>query len=305
MTSLPLSNRRLALLSGFALLAVVGAASVCGAETPGRRRVSPPPAPPYRVTLESLDGAPLPLFSHAGSTYALGEAGERYNVRVYNPTDRRIEAVVTIDGRDSISGEVGDYVTQRGYLVEAWGSVLIEGFRRSLDEVAAFRFTPRGASYSARRGTPRNVGVIGVAVFPERPRAPLPLAKPRPEKSWESEPQAPSAGADGASRSRGAPAESWDLGGASPAPRRRGGPSNIGTEFGENELSSVVEVAFERRTPTHPDALLRVRYDDYAGLEARGVDLSSLRYADGRDPEPEPFPDRPRHFAPPPPVLRR
>jgi hypothetical protein len=66
-----------------------------------------------------------------------------------------------------------------------------------------------------------------------------------------------------------------------------------------------VEVAFERRTPTHPDALLRVRYDDYAGLEARGVDLSSLRYADGRDPEPEPFPDRPRNFAPPPPVLRR
>ena len=35
------------------------------------------------------------------------------------------------------------------------------------------------------------------------------------------------------------------------------------TEYGERESSSVVEVAFERRSPTHPTVVMRLRYDDY------------------------------------------
>lgn len=300
MTSLPLSNRRLALLSGFALLAVFGAASVCSAETPWRRRVPAPPSPPYRVGLEALDGATLPTFQHAGTPYVLGEPGERYNVRIHNPTGERVEAVVTVDGRDAVSGEVGDYVTQRGYLIEPWGSVLVEGFRRSLNEVAAFRFTGRGASYSARRGTPRNVGVIGVAVFPEKPRAPRPLSKVRRPPAREREQGAPATGA-ARTRSAPAPAEASELGVEGAPPTRKGaGPSNIGTEYGESQTSSVVEVAFERRSPTHPAALLRVRYDDYEGLQARGVDLSPLQYGYPSDGEPEPFPYSRSRFAPPP-----
>ena len=61
--------------------------------------------------------------------------------------------------------------------------------------------------------------------------------------------------------------------------KRKGGASNIGTEYGENQNSGAVEVAFERGSPTHPAAVLRLRYDDYAGLAARGIDLSSLGYA--------------------------
>lgn len=297
----PLSNRRLALLSGFTLLAVLGAASVCNAESPWRRRLAPPSPPPYRVTLESLEGASLPTFQHAGGSYVLGEPGERYNVRVYNPTAERVEAVVTVDGRDAISGEVGDYVAQRGYLIEPWGSVLVEGFRRSLDEVAAFRFTARAASYSARRGTPRNVGVIGVAVFPEKPRAPRAVWRPRRPYS----PESGERGATGAAPSRpdSAPApepRDDEYRSDSARPRKSAGRSNIGTEYGESQDSSVVEVAFDRRTPTHPAALLRLRYDDYEGLQARGVDLSSLGYAYRDEAEPEPFPRSRTRFAPPP-----
>ena len=69
-----------------------------------------------------------------------------------------------------ISGQVGDYSKQRGYVIDAYDSVLIEGFRRSMNTVAAFRFTNPGDSYSSRRGTPQHVGVIGVAVFKERAR---------------------------------------------------------------------------------------------------------------------------------------
>lgn len=320
MTSPQLSTRRLALLSGFALLAVVGAASVCGAESPWPRRLATPPAPPpYRVTLEASDGAELPTFRQRGQSYVLGEPGARYNVRVSNPTSERVEVVVTVDGRDAISGQAGDYVTQRGYLIEPWGSLVIDGFRRSFEEVAVFRFTGREQSYSALRGTPENVGVIGVAVFPEKARAPQPVRRrSRAYTSEESSAPEPSPwlkgdGAPGlgtgsqppaapraAEKSAGAPRDSYRT---DDAPRKRSGsgPSNIGTQYGESQQSSVVEVAFDRRSKTHPSAVLTLRYDDYRGLEARGIDLSSVGYGYYGDPrEPDPFPYTSR-FAPPPP----
>jgi hypothetical protein len=315
MPSPKLSSRRLALLSGFALLGVVGAASVCNAESPWRRRFVPAPPPPYQVSLESPDGGSLPTFRHGGVRYVLGEPGARYHVRVSNPTGERVEVVVTVDGRDAVSGQPGDYVSQRGYLIEPWGSLVIEGFRRSLDEVAAFRFTDGPRSYSALRGTPENVGVIGVAVFPEKPRPKTPIWRPRRPRSYDDryvpEPSAAQESARGsgagapapkpaaaprAEASRAAPpADGYRDYGDDDAPRKRkgsgpGGPSNIGTEYGENEHSSVVEVAFERRSPTHPAAVLSVRYDDFDGLEARGIDLSSLGHAYRYEGDPEPFP---------------
>jgi len=321
MTSPKLSSRRLALISGFALLAVVGGVSVCDAESPWRRRLAPPAPPPYRVLLEDLAGSVLPTFQQAGTTYVLGEPGERYNIRVQNPTAERIEVVLTVDGRDAISGDVGDYVAQRGYLIEPWGTLLVEGFRRSLDEVAAFRFTGRGGSYSARRGTPQHVGVIGLAVFPEKLRPPAPVWRPRRRPLPESEYRAPAPSAPpradaadaapraGSSQSRPRE-ESMEAYKDDDAPRKRksasapnagsAGPSNIGTEYGESQSSSVVEVSFERRSPTHPAVVLRLRYDDYDGLEARGIDLSSLGYAYRYEPEPDPFPYSQSRFAPPP-----
>jgi hypothetical protein len=229
-------------------------------------------------------------------------------VRVSNPTSERVEVVVTVDGRDAVSGQVGDYVRQRGYLIEPWGSLLVEGFRRSLDEVAAFRFTDRTQSYSARRGTAQNVGVIGVAVFPEKARPRAPIVRPQRPYSYDDRafPEPPEARADeqraGKSTAPGSPAPAPRPERADPsegyrddeAPRKRkggsGGPSNIGTLYGESQDSSVVEVAFERRSPTHPAAVLTLRYDDYEGLSARGIDLSSWGYAYRYEAEPEPFP---------------
>ena len=46
--------------------------------------------------------------------------------------------------------------------------VEIDGFRQSMDEVAAFRFGSVRGSYAGQKGNDRNVGVIGVAVFAER-----------------------------------------------------------------------------------------------------------------------------------------
>jgi hypothetical protein len=121
------------------------------------------------ITIRVVDagGAPLPTFSAGARSYVMGNDGARYSIRIENQTGARFEAVATVDGLDVIDGEAGSF-EKRGYLVNPWSTVEIDGFRRSEDEVAAFRFGRVKDSYAAKRGSDRNVGVIGVAVFQER-----------------------------------------------------------------------------------------------------------------------------------------
>lgn len=121
------------------------------------------------VTVRVVDesGSPLPTFSAGGRSYVMGNDGQRYSIRIENQTGARFEAVATVDGLDVLDGQPGSF-QKRGYLVQPWSTVEIDGFRRSEEEVAAFRFGRVRDSYAAKRGSDRNVGVIGVAVFQER-----------------------------------------------------------------------------------------------------------------------------------------
>ena len=53
------------------------------------------------------------------------------------------------------------------YVLSPWSSAEIAGWRKNLNEVAAFYFTNLSDSYAGRTGRPLNVGVIGVAVYEE------------------------------------------------------------------------------------------------------------------------------------------
>jgi hypothetical protein len=97
---------------------------------------------------------------------AVGEPGERYSLLIENQGSERFEVVATVDGLDVLDGEDGD-LEKRGYLLAPHSSVLIDGFRRSASEVAAFRLGDVGGSYAASKGKARNVGVIGCALFAE------------------------------------------------------------------------------------------------------------------------------------------
>jgi hypothetical protein len=275
----------------------------------------------YTVTLENTWGDSLPHYYHKGKVYVLGIYGDRYNIRVRNHTNRRVEAVVSVDGRDAVSGKVGDYVKQRGYIIKPYDSVLIEGFRQSLSEVAAFRFTEPANSYSSRMGTPQNVGVIGVAIFPEkkfrpRPRPPRPLAVP--ESS--SEHKRRTSESSSRSRAPAGSAEAEDRAAArAPKHRRKGAAygsksermdegeesmglnrNNLGTEYGESRYSRVREVQFRRANPRCPSRLIALYYDDSEGLISRGIKLYPEPYAHRFvESVPRAFPRN--RFAPPPP----
>src|SRR3954469_7422907 len=76
---------------------------------------------PYELQV-LVDGAPARTFQKAGETFVLGQLGDRYTLRIVNHSGRRIEAVISVDGRDAIDGKPADWQGKRGYLVPAWGS---------------------------------------------------------------------------------------------------------------------------------------------------------------------------------------
>jgi hypothetical protein len=123
------------------------------------------------VTVTDENGNPFDSFSLGGRVYVVGEVGRRYSLVFHNQTGRRYELVASVDGLDVIDGRPAA-TTKRGYLIDPYGSVTIDGFRRNHEEVAAFRFGAVADSYAARTSGDRNVGVIGVALFDEQGATP-------------------------------------------------------------------------------------------------------------------------------------
>jgi len=223
------------------------------AETPAREDA---PASRGGFSFELLDdaGRPLPTFLHQGRTYVLGASGLRYRVRVRNQSGRRAEVVVSVDGRDVIDGGPSS-MEKHGYVVDAHGEAIIDGYRLDQDAVAAFRFGTVSRSYAALEGDARDVGVIGVAVFPERRPRPVPMQVPVP----------PERSADAMAKA--------ESGAGAARPERRPG---LGTTFGEEHRSHVSWVTFERES-SRPEVILSLRYDDRPGLLAAGVNLNPGR----------------------------
>jgi hypothetical protein len=196
-----------------------------------------------------------------------------------------------------VSGQLGDFTTQRGYVLEPFGNVMIDGFRTSLENVAAFRFSSVQESFTGQLGTPQHAGIIGVAVFKERPQplarrhAVTPSSKPAEDRT------APS---QGRSRKSKAPARSTRSHGAT----RPEVQNELGTEFGEQRFSAVREVSFTRANARRPDFTTQIRYDSARGLAARGVPIEPVIVHRPTGPDAWPVTSSTDRFAQPPPRWR-
>jgi hypothetical protein len=270
---------------------------------------------PYDVQILREDGETAPTYAKNNRFYVQGTAGERYVVRVTNPTARRIEAVVSVDGLDVVDGESGD-VRKRGYVVPPYGEVRIEGFRTSQDDVATFRFSSVNDSYAGKKGKARNVGVIAVALFeeqaapeqqvivpppppPDRFRAPyddedgvdvdVNVNVRRRDLAGKAEKKAPTSATAPAAEPPPPPAS---MGGAAApgryrsldestadAPRETRVPQRerlgLGTEFGEQRYSASTFTQFVRAAG-RPVAIAELRYNDAAGLMALGINVGPM-----------------------------
>ena len=123
--------------------------------------------------------------------------------------------------------------------------------------MADFNFTALPDSYAARTGRAGNVGVIGIAVFLERPP---PMVQYQPDFYG-----APNSAAERAADSATTAMAAGALKRAAPSPAPK-----LGTGHGAREASYVSDTEFERLSD-RPNEIIRIRYDRYDNLVAMGI----------------------------------
>jgi hypothetical protein len=237
------------------------------------------------TVVDRTTGERLPVYWHRGERWIAGAPGHRYSVELVNRTGERLMAVVAVDGVNAVTGETAAW-DQNGYVFAPWQRWEVRGWRKSHERIAAFEFTALSNSYAARTGRPDHVGVIGVALFRERPQ-------PRPA------PAAPavrdSSGEPAREQRADAPASESSAAGAA-APQRaeadgqrgrlaQNKSERLGTGHGASEYSYVSTTTFERLRST-PEQVVTIRYDSRENLLALGV----IPPAPIAMPTPRPFP---------------
>jgi len=241
------------------------------------------------------DGQILPVYLKDGRHWVVGTPGQEYSLRVCNRTGARALAVTSVDGVNIVTGDTAS-PAQSGYVLSAYECADLSGWRKSLSHTAAFYFTELPDAYAARTGRPENVGVIGVAVFPER--VPPGVAKElagklqgdarreaqaaQPEAAAERDAGAAVGATGSRARSDNAPASAAPL-------------AKLGTGHGRSEHSPTQMVRFERASET-PSETIAIHYDRRDNLVAMGI-LPPPVIARS----PNPFPSWTPRFVPNPP----
>jgi hypothetical protein len=235
-------------------------------------------------------GRTLPIYEYDGRLYVAGEPRHQYELRVRNSSNMRVLAVTSVDGVNVITGQTAAQ-EQSGYVLGRWDSVRIEGWRKSLDEVATFYFTKLADSYAARTGRPRDVGVIGVALFREyQPYYPPYYEQPCCARLQDDKAQAPAAEPQSSAQASDELARERDASGARSERRAESkSEAKLGTGHGHREASPAQYVNFQRASST-PDETIVIYYDSRRNLVAQGVLPQPERpwYADRR---PQAFPN--------------
>lgn len=232
-----------------------------------------------RLSVEVLGGARrarnFPIFYQTGRWYIGGQEGQPYRLLLRNHTGGRLLVVASVDGLNVLNGEAAR-VQQSGYIVGANDTVTIDGWRKSLDEVAEFVFTNGSNAYAERTGQGGNIGLLGFAVFEEY----LPPAIADEDYSR------------GRMESRaGRPY-------ARPAPSAA---PPMGTGHGDRVDSPAYRAEFQRAS-TRPVETMRLEYAGLADLEQRGI-AQRMGRSPPRTGQPDPFPGD-RDFVPDPPRRR-
>jgi len=242
------------------------------------------------VDLKIIDrdsGAVLTPHYSEGKYYVAGIPGHRYGVQLRNRIGARVLAVMSVDGVNVVSGATAS-PDQDGYVLDPYQFTEIDGWRKSMNEVADFNFTSLSRSYAAKTGRPDNVGVIGVAVFREKP----PVVRERADKITQpgyAEPlreraQTPASEPAPAARDSamaGAAKSEVDTRSANSAMAKP--TESLGTGHGQREESVISYTHFERESST-PNEIDSVWYDSYSNLVSRGIIEVPHR-------EPTPFPN--------------
>jgi len=235
-------------------------------------------------------GEQAKLYRQRDSVYVAGHPGAKYAIRISNRTGERVLAVMAVDGVNIITGQTGSY-EQSGYVLGPWQTQEITGWRKTSNEVAGFVFTALPDSYAARTGRPNDVGVIGVAVFRERPPMRPPEIVGRADSTSQSGSALPADKAEARNESTDQARQA-----ASPAAPPAQADERLGTGHGERETSQANSTTFVRSS-SNPVEVVSIQYDSFDNLVRAGVVQPSPMA------RPRPFPKVPNQgYVPDPPT---
>lgn len=128
-----------------------------------------------------VNGRPVQEFYKDSRSFIEARSGTEYTLRFRNNSHKRVLAIFSVDGVEVLKGKAAGQA-DNGYVVDAFSSIEVKGYRIDDKTVAAFRFSGGAQSYSVVVGaetkdpvtgqvtqekTDRNNGVIGVRVFAE------------------------------------------------------------------------------------------------------------------------------------------
>ena len=240
-----------------------------------------------------VNGNKVKEYSHEGKVYVEAKHGSRYSIKIKNNSYRRILAVPTVDGLSVLDGKEGS-LKSRGYIVDAYSCITIDGWRRSDDEVAEFYFSDKDDAYGARIGKNGNEGIIGVAIFYEKLWKYTSSIKIRDIRPWWNDwlDDSPYIGtitskifnlsshdstlrgcqSMSSSSINNSSIESSDKNRDSSYNKSTLMEQKVGTGWGSDKTSKVSAVNFDREE--YPDSVFEIRYNSKEELEKAGINLS-------------------------------
>ena len=215
-----------------------------------------PPAPAgsigSAVTLELCtdQAGPLPLYpvsapGGARKAYAEAVRGAGYRIRVHNTLGCRVGLVIAVDGRNIISGGQSWLDSgERMYILSPGETQEFTGWRTAQDKVNRFYFTTVEDSYAAAFGDTSAMGVVAMAVYPEKPTPPPPPSPPPGIRRFRCEDSTGAAAAPEMSRQS----------------RKFEGKSAPGTGYGEEVYSPSFTVEFDPETVAREKCLIKYEW---------------------------------------------
>jgi hypothetical protein len=115
-----------------------------------------------------VKGRPITEYFHEAQNFIEGREGTEFEIQVRNKTGNRIMAVVSVDGLSVTEGTAAG-PDSSGYVINAYQTITIPGWKLTGDQAAKFTFGSKSSSYVAQAsGDASNAGVIGLMLWSEK-----------------------------------------------------------------------------------------------------------------------------------------
>lgn len=243
-----------------------------------------------------IHGSAAKEYYHEGSYYIEGKQGSRFSLKMRNNSNERALFVPTVDGLSIMDGKEGSFKSG-GYIVNAYDSLTIDGWRTSDDNIAEFFFSTPKESYAKKMSKGNNLGVIGCAVFKEKEKVKV-VEKIIIEKeqcnhhhcNWNCPNYWPTFTVNSGSNGGSAfftstslncnTSGTYELSSASLKSTTKSSSmdmsAGLGTGFGQDKYSPVITVEFEKESS--PTTVFSLFYNTRHNLEAMGVEFKKPVY---------------------------